>query len=187
MLPLPLIVNFWVHTMKIGLFYGSTTCYTAMAAEKIQTEMGTELVDLHDIKETSLSEIADYDVLIFGISTWDYGELQEDWGDLWDELDGIDLNGKTIALFGLGDQVNYTEWYLDAMGMLFDQLQGKGAHFIGQWPNQGYEFVASKALTVDDNNFVGLALDEDSQYDLTEQRIANWSLQVLEQLQEQYS
>jgi len=169
--------------MKIGLFYGSTTCYTSMAAERIQAEIGTELVDIYDVKETSLAKTADYDVLIFGISTWDYGELQEDWGDLWSDLPGLELAGKVVALFGLGDQVNYSEWFLDAMGMLFDELQNKGATFIGQWPNQGYDFVASKALNTDDTMFVGLALDDDSQYDLTEQRIEDWSLQVLEQIQ----
>ena len=105
--------------MKIGLFYGSTTCYTSMAAERIQAEIGAELVDIYDVKETSLAKTADYDVLIFGISTWDYGELQEDWGDLWAELPELTLTGKVVALFGLGDQVNYSEWFLDAMGMLF--------------------------------------------------------------------
>lgn len=169
--------------MKIGLFYGSTTCYTSMAAERIQAEIGAELVDIYDIKETGLAKTADYDVLILGISTWDYGELQEDWGDLWADLPELELAGKVVALFGLGDQVNYSEWFLDAMGMLFDELQNKGATFIGQWPNQGYDFVASKALNSDGSEFVGLALDDDSQYDLTEKRIEDWSLQVLEQIQ----
>ena len=173
--------------MKIGLYYGSTTFYTTIAAEKIQAEIGAELVDLHDIKDSGFTDIETYDVVIFGISTWDYGELQEDWGDLWSDIAGFNLAGKTVALFGLGDQVNYSEWYLDAMGMLFDELQGKGIHFIGQWPNQGYEFVASKALTADESQFFGLALDEDSQYDQTDERIATWSLQVLEEIAAHYS
>ncbi|MFT5806997.1 MAG: flavodoxin II [Moritella dasanensis] len=173
--------------MKIGLYYGSTTFYTTIAAEKIQAEIGAELVDLHDIKDNGFADIENYDVVIFGISTWDYGELQEDWGDLWSDIAGINLAGKTVALFGLGDQVNYSEWYLDAMGMLFDELQGKGIHFIGQWPNQGYEFVASKALTEDESQFFGLALDEDSQYDQTDERIATWTLQVLEELAADFS
>lgn len=50
---------------------------------------------------------------------------------------------------------------------------------IGYWPNQGYEFEASKALTEDGSHFVGLALDEDSQYDLSDERIATWIEQVL--------
>ncbi len=93
--------------MKIGLFYGSTTCYTAMAAEKIQTEMGAEQVELHDIKDTPLAETAAYDVLIFGISTWDYGELQEDWEAIWPQLTTLDLQGKIVAMYGMGDQLGY--------------------------------------------------------------------------------
>jgi len=35
--------------MKMGLFYGSSTCYTEMAAEKIREILGVELVDLHNL------------------------------------------------------------------------------------------------------------------------------------------
>ena len=35
--------------MKIGLFYGSSTCYTEMAAEKIRDFIGEELVTLHNL------------------------------------------------------------------------------------------------------------------------------------------
>lgn len=37
--------------MKIGLFYGSSTCYTEMAAEKIREILGEDLVDLHNLKD----------------------------------------------------------------------------------------------------------------------------------------
>ena len=67
--------------MKIGLFYGSTTCYTEMAAEKIQAQLNSlfdeDIVDLHNIKDVNLTRTAEYDIIIFGISTWDFGELQE--------------------------------------------------------------------------------------------------------------
>lgn len=42
------------RAMKIGLFYGSTTCYTEMAAEKIRALIDPELVDIHNIKDVSL-------------------------------------------------------------------------------------------------------------------------------------
>ncbi|NOI76347.1 flavodoxin FldB [Vibrio coralliilyticus] len=171
--------------MKIGLFYGSTTCYTEMAAEKMRAIIGEELVDIRNVKETPLAEMADYDFLILGISTWDFGEIQEDWNEIWDQIDGLSLNGKTIALFGLGDQEGYGEWYLDAMGMLHDELKKTGANLIGYWPNdESYEFEASKALTEDGSQFVGLALDEDSQYELSDERIATWIEQVLVEYQE---
>lgn len=169
--------------MKIGLFYGSTTCYTEMTAEKIRAILGEELVDLHNVKDSSLTLMQDYDLLIVGISTWDFGEIQEDWNEIWSDIATVDLTGKQIALFGLGDQEGYGEWYLDAMGLLHDQLKQVGAQFVGYWPNQGYTFDASKALIEDDNRFVGLALDEDSQYEQSEERIATWCEQVLTEYQ----
>lgn len=165
--------------MKFGLFYGSSTCYTEMAAEKIRAIIGEDLVDIYNIKDTSPSMMQDYELLILGISTWDFGEIQEDWQAVWQELDGLQLSQKTIALFGLGDQEGYGEWFLDAMGLLHDELAQTGAQFIGYWKNQGYEFEASKALTQDKQHFVGLALDEDSQYELSDERIANWCEQIL--------
>ena len=88
-------------------------------------------------------------------------------------------------MFGLGDQEGYGEWYLDAMGMLHDELKKTGANLIGYWPNdESYEFEASKALTEDGSQFVGLALDEDSQYELSDERIATWIEQVLVEYQE---
>ncbi|MFA0143376.1 flavodoxin FldB [Vibrio kanaloae] len=166
--------------MKIGLFYGSTTCYTEMAAEKIRGIIGEDLVDIHNVKESPLSLMADYDLLLLGISTWDFGEIQEDWNELWDDIATTPVKGKVVALFGLGDQEGYGEWFLDAMGLLHDELKTADAEFVGFWPNDdSYEFEASKALTEDQSQFVGLALDEDSQYELSDERIATWVEQVL--------
>ncbi len=91
--------------MKIGLFYGSTTCYTEMAAEKIRALIGPELVDLHNIKDVPLTLMQEYDILILGISTWDFGELQEDWESRWEDIQDVELEGRIIALFGMGDQL----------------------------------------------------------------------------------
>ncbi len=171
--------------MQIGLFYGSTTCYTEMAAEKIRDILGEELVTLHNIKDDALALAEQYDFLIFGISTWDFGELQEDWESHWDDIDGVNLSGKTIALFGMGDQQGYGQWFQDALGMLHDKIAPQGVSFIGKWPNDAeYEFEASKALTNDGKYFVGLALDEDSQYDKSDERIASWIEQILTEYQQ---
>ena len=165
--------------MKIGLFYGSTTCYTEIVAEKIQAAIGEDLVDIFNIKDQPLSLCLDYDFIIFGISTWDYGELQEDWESIWEDINTLDLSDKVIALYGMGDQIGYTEWFQDALGMLHEQVQAQNGNIIGHWPNEGYEFSASKALTEDESHFVGLSLDEDTQYNLTDDRIAQWCEQIL--------
>ena len=174
------------NSFSIGLFYGSTTCYTEMAAEKIQDALNSlfdgQVVTLHNIKDVNLKEAENFDILVFGISTWDFGELQEDWESHWDDIKSLNLSGKTVALFGLGDQMGYADWFQDALGMLHDELAVLGCDFIGYWPNQGYEFIASKGLTEDKQHFVGLSLDDENQYDLTDQRIEQWTNQLLEEL-----
>lgn len=61
--------------MNMGLFYGSSTCYTEMAAEKIRDIIGPELVTLHNLKDDSPKLMEQYDVLILGIPTRDFGEI----------------------------------------------------------------------------------------------------------------
>jgi len=163
----------------IGLFYGSSTCYTEMAGEKIRMRLGEERVDFFNISDTPIVQAEFYDYLIFGIPTWDYGELQEDWEEIWDDLDGINLSGRKVALYGLGDQIGYPEWFLDAMGYLHSKLIARGAVTCCYWPKTGYEFIGSKALTPDGEAFVGLALDEESEFNLSAERIEQWCQQIL--------
>ena len=163
----------------IGLFYGSSTCYTEMAGEKIRDQIGETLVDCHNIADEPISSVLYYDYLILGIPTWDYGELQEDWEEIWDEIDELDLSGKKVALYGLGDQEGYPEWFLDALGYLHSKVLQRGAQACGYWPAAGYEFEESKALTADGQQFVGLALDDENEFDLTDERITTWCQQVL--------
>lgn len=176
------------NAFSIGLFYGSTTCYTEMAGEKIQAQLnelfGTDVVKLNNIKDVPLSEAENYDVLIFGISTWDFGELQEDWESHWDEIKSLNLKDKVVALYGMGDQYGYTDWFQDALGMLHDEVVALGCRIIGYWPNEGYEFAESKALTEDKSHFVGLSLDDENQFDLTDDRIDQWTTQLLSELSE---
>lgn len=150
-----------------------------MAAEKIRAQLGEAEVDVYNIADTPIIEALFYQYLIFGIPTWDYGELQEDWEDIWAELDELDLHGKKVALYGLGDQIGYPEWFLDAMGYLHEKLLSCGATMVGYWPSQGYEFEQSKALTADQMHFVGLALDEENEFQLTDERVAAWCQQIL--------
>lgn len=163
----------------IGLFYGSTTGNTEDVAERIAAGIGHARVKLHDIAAEGTVNMPAYQYLIIGIPTWDFGELQEDWCDAWTELDELDFSGISCALFGLGDQIGYGDWYLDAMGALHDKLVSRGARMLGYWPVEGYSFDASKALSQDQSQFVGLALDEDSQSELSAERIARWLPQVL--------
>lgn len=169
----------------IALFYGSSTCYTEFVGEKIaktlEKKCGENTVHIFKVGDDDLQKIQGYHNIILGIPTWDYGELQEDWENHWPELDQIDFENKTVALYGVGDQVGYPEWFLDALGYLHDKVQARGAKLIGYWPNEGYKFSASQALNEDGQFFLGLAIDEENQFDLTEERIDRWVTQILQE------
>ncbi|MCP3967236.1 MAG: flavodoxin [Lentisphaerae bacterium] len=159
---------------NIAIIYGSTTGNTQSAAEKIQSQFGSEAV-LLEASAFSASDASEYDVLVLGSSTWGIGELQDDWlGADW--LDNIDLNGKKVAFFGCGDQSGFGDSFVDALGILKERLANSGAKFIGAWSTEGYDFSGSVA--VEGDHFVGLPLDEENQGELTDERIAKWVEQL---------
>lgn len=171
-----------MSSKKIGLFYGSSTCYTEFVAEKIVELLGADKVELHNVAESPLAAMQSYDILLFGIPTWDYGELQEDWEAIWDDLDMVDLTGRHCGIFGLGDQLGYADWFQDAIGYLYYKLRSMNAQIVGYWPNQGYDFEESKGLTEDKTHFFGLALDEENQPELTDKRLSTWLTQVFDEI-----
>ena len=163
----------------IGLFFGSDEGNTELVAQRIQARLGAEHVDVLDIGDVTQLDFADYQYIVLGIPTWDFGQIQSDWEEFWDDISDVDFTSKHIALFGLGDQFGYGDYFLDAMGLLHDVVVAKGAAVHGYWPVVGYEFDASKALTADANQFVGLAIDEDQQEDMTSDRLNQWCAQVV--------
>ena len=78
----------------------------------------------------------------------------------------------------MGDQFGYADYFLDAMGLLHDVVMEQGGSTVGYWSVAGYDFEESKALTQDKSEFVGLAIDEDQQPELTDERIAAWVQQI---------
>ncbi len=164
-----------------GLFYGSETGNTERAAVMIAAELGKSNVDLHNIADTDPQSLLSYDNIILGAPTWGFGELQSDWETFLPGFDLLDLSGKTIAFFGLGDQVNYADVFLDAMGTIYSKVMERGGQTVGTWSTYGYEYNASTAVI--DGNFVGLAIDVDNQDDMTPDRITQWVSEIRNHLQ----
>lgn len=164
---------------SIGIFYGSDTGHTEEAAKFMQELLGSENADLFDVRKVKDPQIIkNYKLVIMGTPTWYLGELQEDMDNFMGNLTDVDVQGQTIALFGLGDQVQYSDYFVDGMGKLYHFLSEKGANIVGNWPCDGYSFSSALSLTDDNMNFVGLALDEDNQSDLSTDRIVTWIEQV---------
>lgn len=169
-------------SQPIGIFYGSTTGDTETAAEDIQAALqsaGLGPVELFNVASADLKETEKFEYLLFGISTWNIGELQDDWDFAFADLDDIDFTGKTVALFGMGDQLGYPDNYMDALGILGKKVREQGATIIGKWPIESYEHYES--LGVEDDMFLGLALDNTNQSNMTDDRIAQWVSQIIQE------
>jgi flavodoxin long chain len=170
--------------LKIGVFYGSDTGNNQEAAEKIVKELAGQSEPAIDVADADPHELEKYDLLFMGVPTCSVGEMQVDMENFVVQLDHVDLAGKTVALFGLGDAVNYSDNFLDGMGELWTRLKQAGAMFVGQWPHEGYEFIESLAVSPDNQDwFVGLGLDEDNEPELTDERIHSWVRQVMQEVE----
>lgn len=159
---------------RVGIFYGSDSGSTAEIAFKIANELSrkgfrTEIIDISEAH----GDIFDrFDHIILGSSTMGMGVLQEDWEFMLGQLAEADFSGKKVALFGTGDQVTYPDTFVDGLGVLFEKVSGSGAHVVGRWSTDGYKFRESQGVM--DREFVGLAIDEDTQPLHSNARIRAW-------------
>lgn len=160
---------------KIGLFYGSTYGMTEKVAEKIKIVFGKSKVDVYNLKNATIEDMNKYKNLIFGTSAWGIGEMQDEWEYFIDNLSSIDFTNRKIALFGLGDQKEYPESFVDGLGTLYCRLPDKSC-VVGQTGIDGYDFYFSLANKA--GKFIGLVLDEHHQKSLTDERIKNWITQL---------
>ncbi|MEM9775257.1 MAG: flavodoxin [Chloroflexota bacterium] len=163
-----------------AIFYGSTTGATELIAEKVQAAWASangETLPIVNVGDQSqLMNLLQYNKLLLGIPTWNIGKLQDDWEIVYPYLERIDLSDKTIAIFGVGDQYGYPENFQDAMGILGFKLIERGATLVGYTSVTGYEHEYSKAI--DGDQFIGLAIDDVNQPELTDGRVKAWVSQV---------
>lgn len=161
---------------NIAVIYGSDSGATKKIADTIANQLSVQALDISD---ADIDELENFDLLILGTPTVNNGELQSDWDYVLDEVEDLDLSHTRVALFGLGNQVEYAESFVDAMANIADAVEEAGAKLIGRWPIEGYKHSNSRAQ--EGEFFLGLALDMDTQPALTPQRIELW----LEQLRQE--
>ena len=156
------------------IIFGSETHNTHDVADLIAEYFDD--ADVLDIADITPREFLAADRLILGIPTWNNGEQQADWDDFLPNFDEMDLKGKRVALFGLGDQIGYAFTFLDAMGEIYHKVVERGAEVVGFWPTETYDHAESLAIV--DGKFVGLAIDFENQDELTPQRVEEWVAQI---------
>lgn len=159
--------------MKIGIFYGSSTGTTADIAKRIAKELGVADADVMDVSKVAPSKMGDYDLLVLGSSTYGSGELQDDWYDMLDGAEKLDLTGKKIAVFGCGDE-SMSDTFCNAVGIIYNRMKQTGATMVGTFNTYPYEFDRSEAVPVQGGEAVGLLIDEIDHPEATDKRIKEW-------------
>ena len=148
---------------KVGIFFGSDTGKTRKVAKQIHEALGSDAVAAPvNINKASIDDLLACDALILGTPTLGTGQLPgldadcqaESWGEFVPELESADLSGKTVALFGLGDQQSYPDDFVSAMGELYDLVSAAGAEVVGFWSSAGYEFNSNYSLRVGISNLL---------------------------------
>ena len=162
--------------MRLKLIYGSDTGNTELVTEDLVKLLG-------DVEVTTVADLTpedwDYDRFILGIPTWYDGELQSDWEDYFEEFKTIDFTDKTVAIFGLGDQLGYDEWFCDGVGILAKVVLDNGGRVIGYTDkDESYDFDTTPKSIIKDDVFYGLCIDEDNQGELTQDRLSKWVEQI---------
>ena len=163
--------------LTIGLFVGSDTGNTEEIGNKLLEQWKISDIELIEASKMTVEDYDRFQVIIIGLPTWYDGELQSDFEAFFDEFKTIDFSGKAVAMFGLGDQTGYAEFFVDGLGILGEVIQENGGYIFGMWPNDGYEFDRSKGL-YDENYFYGLVLDFENQEELNDERLKSWIQQI---------
>ena len=157
---------------KIAIVYGSSTDNTKQVANFISQKLSSNDVKIFDVARLNPDDLNDYPNLIFGTSTLGLGDIQDDWDYFLPKLKNMNLNGKVIALYGLGDSAGYSDTFVDGLGILFEEIKNKGCKIIGKTDTEGYTFDDSRAVV--DGTFMGLPIDEDNESGLTNSRLDVW-------------
>jgi flavodoxin I len=166
---------------KIGLFYNFDSKKTSIIAGQIQDEFNGEAIEPVNASSVTEEQFLSYDNLILGVPTWFDGELPTYWDEFGPAIEDMDLKGKSFALYGLGDQVEYPENFLDAVGIMAHLLESRGALIIGHTSTDGYHFEKSKAIR--DGKFSGLAVDFENQGTHIKEQVRKWVKQLRSEFQ----
>ncbi len=158
---------------KTAIVYSFNTKKTSKAARQIQEAFGKSAdIQLVNTEDVTPEEFLAFDNLICGAATWFDGELPNHWDEFVPAIEDMDLSGKTIALFGLGNQKDYPENFIDAIGILAEIFEAQGARLVGYTSTEGFDYRTSRAERGE--QFCGLGLDYDTRGFKNKERIRNW-------------
>lgn len=171
-------------TRQVGIFYAPSGGSVQKVARQIKQKLTEVQPDMQVISDIVPLQLLDYHNLILvcstlGRNTWEM-EQKDPWSSFLPKMLRIRLDGRKVALVGLGDHVSYPNNFLDGMGILGQTVEEIGGKLIGATPTRDYIFNDSRALR--DGKFIGLPLDEDYEAEKTEERLNGWVGNILQEI-----
>jgi len=162
---------------KIALIYWPEGGNVETIADKLVKKIGTPKIikmSLLKLEKDTLLECSHWIVggSTVGSHVWEDANDSNKWNVFFKLLNELDMTQKTVAFYGLGDQVLYPNHFVDGLGLLYLEFAKHEALIVGQCDVDGYKFLESEGVI--DGKFAGLALDEDNEYDISDARIENW-------------
>lgn len=115
--------------MKAIIAYSTLTGNTETTAEWIREYLEdagykVRLEEAGNIYPTVLKE---YDLIVLGSPTYWGGDVTDDFVPFIDKMEGMNLNDKKAAVFGLGDSAGYPDEFCRAVDVLETNLKKCGA------------------------------------------------------------
>lgn len=171
-------------TRQVGIFYAPSGGSVQKVARQIKQKLAEVQPDMQVISDIVPLQLLDYHNLVLvcstlGRNTWEM-EQKDPWSSFLPKMLRIRLDGRKVALVGLGDHVSYPNNFVDGMGILGQTVEEIGGKLIGATPTRDYIFNDSRALR--DGKFIGLPLDEDYEAEKTEERLNGWVGNILQEI-----
>ncbi len=112
------------------VIYGSNTGNAEALAQSVASgfEEGGVEVTIKDVATAKGDDLASYDLVVLGSSTWD--GLHDDFEDFYQKMAGLSLAGKKAAVFGPGDSANYPDTFCESVDILEERLKQCGADMV---------------------------------------------------------
>lgn len=170
---------------KILIIYAPQGGYTEKIAFEISKKLSDYSCSLISGIDLTTEKLNNYTNIIIGIATlgndaWSSKNQDPDSSNIQKIISQYDFSDKIIALFGLGNSILYPSHFVDDMGIFEEQLLKQNAKIIGYTNSKNYTFKDSKALRGD--LLCGLAIDNDTEPEKTNDKISQWVLDILNEL-----
>lgn len=117
---------------SVLMMYTSQTGNTELLTDILENELqqlGHKVtVKSFEFDVIDIDALADYDAVLVGTYTWDDGELPYEAEDFYIDLEGVDLTGQILGVYGSAD--SFYDTYGLAIELMGDRLKNLGATMI---------------------------------------------------------